>query len=197
MKNVDDIIRQCNTHDWDPEKGQMAVLMIDLQEYFRVIIHPILENVLSLISVARKDKIPLFFTQHGHESEAAHDMLYRWWSDVIIKGTDDSHLLPELKIKEEDRIIHKNTYSAFHGTDLETELNNLGITDLVIGGVMTNLCCETTARDAFVRNFRVFFLADGTSTVNEEFHLSTLKNLGYGFATLKSCHQFTRSIMAK
>jgi isochorismate hydrolase len=55
---------------------------------------------------------------------------------------------------------------------------------------MTNLCCETTARDAFVRNFRVFFLVDGTSTVSEDFHISTLKNLGYGFATLLSCAQF-------
>lgn len=51
---------------------------------------------------------------------------------------------------------------------------------------MTNLCCETTAKDAFVRDCRVFFLADGTSTVDEDFQLATLKNLAYGFATLMS-----------
>ena len=59
---------------------------------------------------------------------------------------------------------------------------------------MTNLCCETSARDAFVRDFRVFFLVDGASTVNEDFHLATLMNLGYGFATLLSCDQFIRTI---
>ena len=93
--------------------------------------------------------------------------------------------------------IPKNTYSAFHGTDLENKLRDLNITDLIIGGVMTNLCCETSARDAFVRDFRVFFLADGTSTISEDFHLSTLKNLGYGFATLISRHRLVQSIKTK
>ncbi len=190
MNNADDIIRQCNTHNWNPEEGRMAVLLIDLQEYFRGIIHPILDNVVRLVSVIREKNIPLLFTQHGHDSEVDQGMLGRWWPDLIIKGSKEANLLPELKVRKEDRVIHKNTYSAFHGTGLEKELKGLDVTDLVIGGVMTNLCCETTARDAFVRNFRIFFLADGTSTVDEEFHLSTLKNLGYGFATLLSCQTF-------
>jgi isochorismate hydrolase len=190
MKKANDIIRQCNTHDWDPEEGRMAVLLIDLQEYFRGIILPILENVVELISALQKNKIPLFFTQHGHELEADHGMLGRWWGELIIKGSQDASLLPELNVGKEDYIIHKNTYSAFYETDLGEKLKDLGVTDLVIGGVMTNLCCETTARDAFIRDFRVFFLVDGTSTISEEFHLSTLKNLGYGFATLLSCQAF-------
>ena len=194
MTKIDDIIRQLNTHDWIPEEGRMAVLLIDLQEYFRGIIHPILENVVSAISEARKNNIPLFFTQHAHESAADHGMLGRWWSDVIIKGSNDSRLIPEIKVEPEDCIIPKNTYSAFHGTDLENKLRDLNITDLTIGGVMTNLCCETTARDAFVRDFRVFFLADGTSTISEDFHLSTLKNLGYGFTTLMSCQSFIKIV---
>ncbi len=187
---MDEIIRENNSHLWAPEKGRTAVLLIDLQEYFRGIINPILENIVSLISAARKKKVPLFFTQHSHDPGVDHGMLGRWWPDLIIKGSNDSLVIPELNVKKADCVIHKNTYSAFYETDLEKKLKNLGITDLVIGGVMTNLCCETTARDAFVRNFRVFFLADGTSTISEEFHLSTLKNLGYGFTTLLSCQTF-------
>ena len=190
VREIDEIIRQFSAHQWAPEKGRTAVLLIDLQEYFRGIINPILENIVSLISAARKKKVPLFFTQHSHDPEADHGMLGRWWSDLIIKGSNDSRLIQELNVEKVDCVIHKNTYSAFHETVLEKKLKDLGVTDLVIGGVMTNLCCETTARDAFVRNFRVFFLADGTSTINEEFHLSTLKNLGYGFATLLSCQTF-------
>jgi isochorismate hydrolase len=196
LTKIDDITRRFNTHDWLPERGRAAILLIDLQEYFRGIIHPILKNIVDLISESRKNRIPLFFTQHGHESEADHGMLGRWWSDLIIKGSNDASLLPELDLKSEDCVIHKTTYSAFHGTDLEEKLKDQGITDLVIGGVMTNLCCETTARDAFLRNFRVFFLADGTSTISEEFHLSTLMNLGYGFAILTSCRQVVQSISA-
>jgi isochorismate hydrolase len=54
---------------------------------------------------------------------------------------------------------------------------------------MTNLCCETTARDAFVNDFRVFFLSDGTATVGQEMHEASLRNLEYGFATLLMCEE--------
>ena len=84
MTKIDDIIRRFNTHHWVPEQGRTAILLIDLQEYFRGIIHPVMENLLEIISVSRKNQIPLFFTQHGHQSEADHGMLGRWWSDLII-----------------------------------------------------------------------------------------------------------------
>jgi isochorismate hydrolase len=65
---------------------------------------------------------------------------------------------------------------------LDEWLHNNGVEDLIITGVLTNCCCETTARDAFVRDYRVFFVADATATVNEELHLSSLMNLAFGFA---------------
>ncbi len=197
MGNIEEIIRQFNTHNWTPEKGRTAVLLVDLQEYFREIINPIMHNIVRVISVTREKNFPLIFTQHGHAHGADHGMLGRWWADLIFEGSDDARCLPELKVKNEDHIIPKNTYSAFHETGLEEKLRHLKVTDLVIGGVMTNLCCETTARDAFVRNYRVFFLADGAATVSEEFHLATLKNLAYGFATLLSCDQFIQRISSK
>lgn len=190
MENIEDIIYRLNTHDWTPEEGRTAVLLVDLQEYFRGIIDPILENILELVSITRRKNIPLFFTRHGHAQGKDHGMLGQWWADLIIEGSQDARLLPELNVGKKDRVIPKNTYSAFHKTALEEKLQDMGISDLVIGGVMTNLCCETTARDAFVRDFRVFFLADGSSTVTQDFHLASLSNLGYGFATLLSCRQF-------
>lgn len=194
MENIENILSQFNTHHWIPDKSRTAVLLIDLQEYFRGIIEPILENTLQLVSITRKKNIPLFFTRHGHAPGTDHGMLGRWWTDLIIEGSQDAQLLPELNVEERDYIIPKNTYSAFHRTVLEQKLGDLGISDLVIGGVMTNLCCETTARDAFVRDFRVFFLADGTSTVKQDFHLASLSNLGYGFATIMRCSQYIQAI---
>ena len=52
----------------------------------------------------------------------------------------------------------------------------------MIAGVLTHLCCETTARSAFVRGFKVFFTVDGTATYYEDFHRATLLNLSHGFA---------------
>jgi isochorismate hydrolase len=192
MGKDDELYRHLNTHNWKPEKGKSAVLLIDLQEYFRAIIDPVLENILKILSHTRKRKIPLYFTQHGHEPGGDKGMLGAWWSDHIIKGSNEARLLPELKIGSDNQVIPKNTYSAFYQTDLEEKLKERHIQNVIIGGVMTNLCCETTARDAFVRNFRVFFLADGTSTVNEDYHFATLKNLSYGFATLLTCEQFVK-----
>ena len=78
--------------------------------------------------------------------------------------------------------MFKHRYSAFYNTDLETVLRCLKVEDLVIAGVMTNMCCESTARDAYYRDYRVFFPADGTGTINEDMHLASLLNLAYGFA---------------
>ena len=58
------------------------------------------------------------------------------------------------------------------------------VTDVVITGVMTHLCCETTARSAFVRGYRVWFPVDGTATFNLDFHLGTLRALAHGFASI-------------
>ena len=193
--DIQETIQRLNTHDWMPEKGKTGILLIDLQEYFRGIILPVLENIKKIIDTARKKHTPLFFTQHGHESSEESGMLGRWWADLIIKGSEEARLLPELGVSSEDMIIPKTTYSAFYKTSLEDRLKQHGIQDLVIGGVMTNLCCETTARDAFVRDYRVFFLADGTSTVNEDFHLATLKNLSYGFATLLTCDSLITALI--
>ncbi len=193
----DEAIQKYNTHNWIPEKDRTAVLLIDLQEYFREIIAPILDNVIKVIRAAREGSLPLFFTQHSHAPGEDHGILGEWWNDLIIRGRKEANLLSELTLIPEDHLIPKTTYSAFHNTDLEEKLRKSGITDLVIGGVMTNLCCETTARDAFARDFRVFFLADGTSTIREDFQLATLKNLGYGFATLLSCDQLAKILKAK
>jgi len=61
-------------------------------------------------------------------------------------------------------------------------LRCLKVEDVIISGIMTNMCCESTARDAYYRDYRVFFLADGTGSINEEMHLASLLNLAFGFA---------------
>ena len=53
---------------------------------------------------------------------------------------------------------------------------------------------ESTARDAYYRDFRVFFLADGTGTVNEQMHVASLINLGFGFAYVTTVHDVLRQL---
>jgi nicotinamidase-related amidase len=54
---------------------------------------------------------------------------------------------------------------------------------------MTDLCCETTARDAFMRGFKVYFVADATATATEERHLATLRAISTGFGEVISSRE--------
>ena len=105
----------------------------------------------------------------------------RWWRSLIEEGTEGAELADVVQPQDQEPVITKCRYSAFAGTRLEMILRSMRIEDLLVGGVMTNLCCETTARDAFVRDFNVFFLGDGTATADAGLHLASLQNIAYGF----------------
>ena len=104
----------------------------------------------------------------------------KWWNDRILENESKSLISSQFNI--EDRIVLiKNKYSAVISTGLEKILKEKGITQVLITGVMTHLCCETTARDAFMRNFKVFFVSDATATYREELHIGTLRAISHGF----------------
>ena len=96
---------------------------------------------------------------------------------------DDMEPFGDLTEKPKELIIDKNRYSAFYKTNLNHLLQSMKIEDLIICGVMTNCCCETTARGGFMRGFEILFTIDGTATYHEDFHRATLMNLAHGFAS--------------
>jgi len=177
----------------DPERA--AILVIDLQNYFKQIAQPILGNILKVIQSCRKTNVPIIFTQHGHTDPPSDGgALEKWWGELIIAGSEDWKFIPGMTVDPGDIVLPKKRYSAFFETDLDERLRSRGIKDLIISGVMTNLCCETTARDAFMRDYRVFILIDGTATRKSELHLATLKNLGFGFAYLLACDELIQML---
>jgi isochorismate hydrolase len=106
----------------------------------------------------------------------------RWWNDALRNEDPQSEITVELLPLENDLIVRKTRYSAFIGTDLEEFLMIKMAKSVVICGVMTHLCCESTAREAFMKDFEVYFVVDGTAAQNEELHLSSLRTLSNGFA---------------
>lgn len=166
-----------------PDPGKAALLVIDMQRYFVQIAEPILENVRSIHNACRLRGIRVVFTRHGHRDIARDGgMLAEWWGDYIQYGAPEWELLEDLSPLDGETVIDKDRYSAFAGTGLDERLRAQGIEQLVITGVMTNCCCETTARDGFDRDYRIFFMADATATMDEELHVASLKTLAYGFA---------------
>jgi isochorismate hydrolase len=177
------------------DQKHAALIVVDMQNFFYRIAQPVLKNILKVIQSCRQGNVLIIFTQHGHTDPVKDGgMLGEWWGELIVNGTEDWRFLSEVTIEPRDTVLPKKRYSAFFETDLDTTLQSRGIQDLIISGVMTNLCCETTARDAFMRDYRVFFLIDGTATGKADLHLATLKTLGFGFTYLLTCDELIQML---
>jgi nicotinamidase-related amidase len=191
-------LNQYNIRQAWPKPDRCALLVIDMQQYFLSIAAPILGNVLSVVEACRSRDVQTIFTRHGHRDVSEDGgMLAEWWEDLIEYGSSDWELIKSIKAPDIDEIVEKNRYSVFKGTGLDKNLKSRKIEELIIIGVMTNCCCETTARDAFVRDYRVFFVSDATATVNDELHIASLKNLAFGFAHIVSTEQLCRYLSKK
>jgi nicotinamidase-related amidase len=148
-----------------------------------------------LLKAWRLARLPVFFTRHAHlHPHQDGGALQRFWGSLILEGTRGAELVDELRPAPGERVLVKHTYSAFRGTPLEQALRGLGVEDVVLGGVMTDLCCETTAREAFVRDFQVFFLADGTATAAPELQLGSLRSIAHGFGRVLSVDELLAQI---
>ena len=141
---------------------------------------PFYRDYPDLVAAFSNAKSPIIFTRHINTLEDA-GMMSKWWRDLINPHTAYSHNITTSNTSK-TILINKTQYDAFHQTSLEMKLHELKIEQVVICGVMTHLCCETTARSAFMRGFEVFFTVDGTATYNEELHRASLLTLSHGFA---------------
>jgi nicotinamidase-related amidase len=168
-----------------------ALIVVDMQQFFLDAASPtftcggvaILPTVKRVIDAYRRANRPVIFTQHVHHPDDLDSgIMGWWWEGMCLEGSPESDVHPDLAPVPGEKVVLKHRYSAFYNTDLETVLRCLKVEDVVVSGIMTNLCCESTARDAYYRDYRVFFLADGTGSVNEDMHLASLMNLAFGFA---------------
>ena len=180
-----------NIHDMELAKERAALLVIDMQKFFLDPESPtftcggraVLPNVKRLIAAFRQANRPIIHTRHVHHPEGLDaGIMGWWWQGMCLEGTPESEIHDDIAPLAHEKVVLKHRYSTFYNTDLETVLRCLNVEDLVISGIMTNMCCESTARDAYYRDYRVFFLADATGSINEEMHLATLLNLAFGFA---------------
>lgn len=182
------LVRIRERRNWLIQADKLALLILDMQNYF---LEPsshafipsapaILDNLNLLIDSFSKLGLPIIFTRHINTPEDS-GMMGNWWREVIIADKAISQISPLLD-PSRGILIEKSQYDAFYATNLGETLAGLAVQQVVVCGVMTHLCCETTARSAFMRGFEVFFTIDGTATYNQEFHQASLLNLAHGFA---------------
>ncbi len=170
-----------------PDINKSALLILDMQNIFlnknsHAFIpssEKIINKINNLINIFQKNNASIIFTQHYNNNE--HIQMKKWWKNSINKDSND-YLIHKSLNTDNSIILEKIYYDAFYKTELETILKMKHIENIFITGVMTHLCCESTARGAFLRNFNVYFFIDVTATYNKIFHLNTLINLSHGFA---------------
>jgi nicotinamidase-related amidase len=100
----------------------------------------------------------------------------------------------ELKPAEGDLILQKHGYGCFFQTALDTILRRLGITTVVISGTVTNICCGTTAREAFAYGYRVIFGSDINSSDDPEQHDAEVKTLRRAFARIMTAAEIEEAM---
>lgn len=202
-RNWLEAIRSFNQHQMRLNSEKSALLVVDMQRFFLDPTSPtftcgglaILPSVRSLIDTFRSANRPVIFTRHVHHPDDLDSGIMGWWWEGKCKeGTLESEIHTELLPLPGEKVVLKHRYSAFYNTDLETVLRCLKVEDIVVCGIMTNICCESTARDAYYRDYRVFFPADGTGSINEEMHTASLLNLAFSCAYVTTCDEIIASL---
>jgi len=192
---------------------RIALINVDMQNCF---VHgyeisapdglALLERINQLAAVCRAAGILVIHTSHVLRPDGSNlgvlEELEPVKAGIINKGTESAALHKELVVDPRDILLEKPRFGAFYATDLDLILRTRGIDSVIIAGIATNVCCETTAREAWVRDYRVFFLSDGTTTFGmgnasgAELQKATLATLGFVFAQVLSVETMIQKISA-
>ena len=178
-----------------------ALLVIDVQnEYFTgklPVTYPenSFENIIKVIDFANENSIPVLLIQHTNPGKDAV---------TFKKGTDEHKIHYEVLKRDHDKIIEKNLPGSYTETELGSWLKENDIDTLVISGYMTQMCCDTTARQAMHMGFNVEFLSDATGTLDiansaghigaEELHKAILITQAMRFSKVMSADKWIKAM---
>lgn len=152
------------------------------------------------IEIARNADVPIVFTRYTYRADFRDGgfMLREKFpmladANALVAGSWDQAVLDELGARDSDFVIDKNRPSSFHGTPLESYLKGAGVDEVVVCGVTTNCCVETTVRDAAQRDFRTFVLSDAVAEWEEDRQRGALKTMGLLFAHVLTTGELERA----
>ncbi len=177
-----------------------ALLIIDVQnEYFTgklPIKYPdnSFNNILIAMDIAKFQKIPIVLIQHTNPSDAS----------TFAFGSYGWNIQSQIASKHHETLIEKTLPGSFTKTNLEDWLKNHDIDSVTIAGYMTQMCCDTTARQAFDLGFNVEFLSDATGTLDvfnyagyvsaEELHRSILITQAMKFSKVLKVDEWIKTL---
>ena len=176
-----------------------AVLVIDMQNdfcdekgYVETVVgkdvsacRAVVPEILALVGAAREQGVPVFWIKANYDIDRLPEGMLakqREKSPAVCCGTASwGHEFYHVRPASHDAVIEKNSYSAFAGTGLEERLRRAGVRTLVFSGVQTNVCVETSLRDAVCRGFYAVLASDCVASHTPPLHEATLKNVQFLF----------------
>jgi ureidoacrylate peracid hydrolase len=194
---IDQIVRSRGREhvfeEFDPAKT--ALLVVDMQNGFMLdgvghsvcpMARAIVPNINRLAEAVRRTGGTVVWIQNAATDETLVSWSIRVEMDgpqrtmkrleSMLPGSEGYQLWSELKPKPADLFVQKTRFSAFiqGSSDLEAQLRARGIDTVIVTGTVTNICCESTARDAMMRNFRTIMVTDGNAAMSDELHNASL-----------------------
>lgn len=184
-----------------PEVSSTALVVVDMQVGFLrdgascdriglpvAALKPALQPCRELVSLARARGVPIIYTRYVYRDDyrdgglLAGELIPALREErSLAAGSEDAEIVAELAPQPGDFVLEKNRPSSFHGTPLETWLNGLGVENLVVCGVTTNCCVESTVRDASHRDYRCFVVRDAVAEFDPDRHRVALESIAMLF----------------
>ena len=133
-----------------------ALLVVDVQQGAVDGNHQrddVVANVGSLVEKARQERIPVIWVQHSDE--------------VLVRGSDEWRIVPELVPGEAEPLVEKNYGDSFEDTTLESVLSGLGVGRLIVVGAQTDACIRCTLHGAFTRGYDTTLVSDAHTTEDQ------------------------------
>jgi biuret amidohydrolase len=192
----------------------LALLNVDLQNVFvegSPIAAPdglaVVDRVNRLSAACRRAGVLVLHTAHVTRPDGSNvgvmgEIIAPVREGIISRDSSSAALHSRLEVLAGDIVLEKPRFGAFHGTDLELILRARGVDSVILTGIATNVCVETTAREAAVRDFRVFFTSDGTATPDVEgvsrhdLQRATCAVLATAFAQVLTVQQMIEKLQA-
>jgi len=161
-----------------------------------------IEPVGRLAAAARAASLPVFYTRYALNPDYSDaGLLPEIHPQIVaargmVRDSWDADIVEDLAPHESDHVLDKTRYSAFYATPLEEQLRELGIDTVIVCGVTTNVCVESTVRDAFFRDFRIVVPSDATAAVSSELHEGALNDFRYAFGAVVGTAELEEAIRA-
>ncbi|GAB3803938.1 cysteine hydrolase family protein [Virgibacillus kimchii] len=159
-----------------------ALLLIDLQKesnFGLKNMDQVIANTKEILQTVREAALPIIYTRQVNREDgmglSLGEPLNADGTPFFYNtGSEQFDILDEITPNEKDIIIDKYRWSAFHETNLDLLLRNMGIRHLIVGGVVTDGCVLTTVYDAYFRDYHVHLVEDMITATNEGAHMSAI-----------------------